>query len=94
MPLDETNLIQSMCRLVGNGLSAQVTIVPAVLPDDEGIRQLQSYALSHGAVLRIDNRGGIVIQGGEPKKIHATGLETRGQSRSVLTIAPKGAAAS
>jgi hypothetical protein len=94
VPIDETNLIQSMCRMVGNGLSAQVTIVPAELPDDEGIRQLQSYALSHGAVLRIDNRGGIVIQGGEPKKTSAAKPAAGRQSRSVLTLAPNGATSS
>ena len=69
MPNVETELIQSMCRMVGGGSSAQITIVPANLPDDDELRNLRTYAAGYGAVLSIDLRGGIVIQGGQTKTV-------------------------
>lgn len=65
MAQDEIALIQSMCRMVGKGSTPQITILPAEFPDEARLRALQTYATSHGAVLSVDHRGGLVIQGGE-----------------------------
>jgi len=69
VPDVETELIQSMCRMVGGGATSQITIIPANLPDDDELRTLRTYAAGYGAVLSVDLRGGIVIQGGQPKRI-------------------------
>ena len=58
-----------MCRMVGAGSSAQITIIPANLPDDEELRALRTYAAGYGAMLSVDHRGGIVIQGGQTSQV-------------------------